>query len=754
MKLANSIFSFIFCLALAPQCYAQSTLDELAEYVTKPKIVSSEYDVQSYAGEVYKNIGEDGKWVNGNPGAFALGNPDIKKIYEADYEWLSYLPEEAMEDDEEPNEKVEVAEYDWSGAELSKYELEISKQSYYAQTAACNRSDIPYTHSHTYRALHSSSNYGIGWPSEKALLGSGGLILPPGVGGRIQETGPQIKQIIDFYRAKVKPVCQNPVTKRTYTCVEKAEYLPLQPGLFRGEGGEIGFPSGFCINVDYPGVDYFHMSMSPIGAGDCCPNKIKITHSIDYLFPTAKINLSKQQQVSRYIPSDDVDAGEMGIAGTIYSVKRWLQRTAEYLTEYGKRTARTQIRVVTGENIPELKQDEQKYELTVFEEENEWEFPWGKWNHPWSRSFSRGYLRYLIEIGVMRDYRISPGNPYTYFYPHVWPGYGPEFWGGSQTFGQSQYFTDAFAGPFYATTKGIALSFWLTESAKLSQQNFRRHFQQPEQCVRHNAATGKTPEELLLAICPDASEQCREAWTAKRALSPEAPKDFNDPCLHNVGEIFPVTAFSRPYNSDYIFQTIAKGLRQYMTLYRESINRFSFDRTLDRFHFYPSGELKDTFPRDKYAKFRRKRLEESLSDIYEEEIKKLEGQLEGLEEGNDDFTSIQEKLEKFKKQQAEFEIPYELNDKMNLDTATKYQCSLFDEMNAAPGYAFQNVNKNTPEVIGAHGELSGEIFTNFSGCWGFPADTNWFLDPDNEQSGVLRILPSYWDSRDERLRVR
>jgi hypothetical protein len=72
--------------------------------------------------------------------------------------------------------------------------------------------------------------------------------------------------------------------------------------------------------------------------------------------------------------------------------------------------------------------------------------------------------------------------------------------------------------------------------------------------------------------------------------------------------------------------------------------------------------------------------------------------------------------------------PKELGNKFYADKESEYQCDLFGELDPKQNVQYQEMNRNTPEVIGGQGETTSTVFTKFSGCYGFPGRTNWNFD--------------------------
>ena len=330
---------------------------------------------------------------------------------------------------------------------------------------------------------------------------------------------------------------------------------------------------------------------------------------------------------------------------------------------------------------------------------------------------NRGYARFFGEEKVIEDMNIR-----GHHYPHLWPQ-------NNGVVGQPTYGTDLNdptpGGENDPNKYGFKLSYWLSYSEPHDPDMYEdqdddddldyAHLDTPELCARTNVATNRTPSDLLLSICPEENPDCKEAWEFKNPIN---QTNFNDMhCLADVGEVFPLTAQTRTATSDYFFQTLIKGYKQYHSKYAPGLKSVSFDLDKDRFHIFP-GE-------------------------------------EGIDIGGIDIPDIDLAL-------RNIPGPDEINDKLHADMPSDGgffgfaadRCQLFDELESNGGrkpWDFKNTNKKDEKVIGSHSEATMEVFTMFSGCYGFVGKKDWTISPfpGIDLPGVFRLLPSYFPQIDD-----
>lgn len=348
----------------------------------------------------------------------------------------------------------------------------------------------------------------------------------------------------------------------------------------------------------------------------------------------------------------------------------------------------------------------------------------------------RGFIRFFPEKQVEEDIESQ------HYAPHVYPEndgvVGQPFYATDHRFDPTEL---EIAGETVSPRAGFELAYWLHHSAEYDPtfEHYQSpddwdvtkphpsapHLDHPERCPRQNAQTGRTPVELLTAICPEENDLCKEEWSARYDPVGQQPNiDFsNVRCLEDVGEIVQ-TATTRSHNTDYIFQTLTKGYQQYHHRFPHGTKSISLDLQKDRFHIFPSKKLSEIDPTNlqdigalwRGSAFLNEAFPAELNKNLNEDIDQSAGGLIGL-------------------------IPF-------LNSRLAGGCNKFGDLVSDEGgrknWSFEKSNIIDKDVVGGHAETTMEAFTLFSGCYGWPGVEDWNLDIFDvfNMDFILRIWPS------------
>ncbi len=690
----NSVFGFLFLCFISPTLLLAQTTDDLSTTVTEPLIDALEpYVENSLEPHVESNIEN---WASGtDPGKWHLGNIYPDAMFEIDHYLLTDLnPYDGPTD---PSIPVYTLNSWWGGGQTEMRKIDWTD--FAAQTAQCNRIDFPKTHLHTYGALHTPPVSYYGFPRASYFLPDHPTIPGLALDALLAPLQPYIaifNQIAGFIPGQCCLIPCGWSCCVRHTCFQTKEYQPFRYGTW-------GLAAGFCLDLDF------------ILGPTCCPFqlKAKAAHVVDYLFPTHKLNMSRQPFASRYLDYFDV----------------LLQHLPELRTHLAEATAPG----LSPLPLVQLQQSLKHMKRSIFGSETLWDLFYKPqfWDYdalpnddpiynlsldPNSlETFSmirgmnnRGFARFFGADLVVQD-----SHAKGHYYPHQWPtNNGVE--------GQPSYQTDTIdpspGGSSSDPKYGVKLSYWMSYSnphnTSLYEADEDAHLKMPEKCARMNITAGRTPEDLLLGICPEENGECKEAW---EPLGISGQTNFQDmDCLRDVGEVFPLTAKTRPATSDYFFQTFVKAYNQYHSKYTPgSTQAVSFDLTKDRFHILPGEDGID------------------IGGINIPGIGILDlapRNIPGPDEINDALTH---------------DMGHDSGGGL-LDFAAQ-RCDLFEDLQAAGGrkpWNFPETNRKTTKTIGNHSEATLEVFTMFSGCYGFVGEEKWDLFEFGP--GVFRLLPSYF----------
>ncbi|MCB0333428.1 MAG: hypothetical protein KDD55_08000 [Bdellovibrionales bacterium] len=692
----NLLFFFVLVLPFVPSAYGDTT-EQFESNVTEPLMNQLQPQVNAFESEVESNVES---WASGDdPGKWHLGNIYPDAMFELDHYLLTDL--NPLDGPTQPSIPIYTRE-GWGGGHTEMREIDWTD--FAAQTAQCNRIDFPNTHLHTYGALHTQPISYLGFPRTTFALPDHPTI--PGIDIGILLAPIEEYLILYDYLAHLIPgsccfiPCGWSCCKR-HTCFETKEYQPFRTGHW-------GLAAGFCIDVRF---------VFP----SCCPLQARAGHVVDYLFPTHKLNMSRQPLASRYLDYFDVVLEHLPelkahlaaatAPGFAPLPLTQLQQSLKYMKRslWGSETLWDLFYMPQFWNYDDLPNNDYLRELSFDPNDLETFVPVRGMNN-------RGFARFFGEDLVIEDM-----NSKGHYYPHLWPtNNGVE--------GQPNYFTDVIdptpggsADPKY----GLKLSYWMSYSKAHNPDSYEdnddSHLKMPEKCARMNVTANRTPEDLLLGICNEENGECKEPW---EPVDIAHQNNFNDmECLRDVGEVFPLTAKTRPEASDYFFQTFVKGFKQYHSKFTPgSTQAVSFDLSKDRFHIFP-GE-------------------------------------DGISVGGIDFPG----MGVIDLAPRNIPGPDEINDAlahdMNLSGDTfgfaAERCELFDELKASGGrkpWDFHETNRVTEKTIGNHREATLEVFTMFSGCYGFVGESDWDI---LGLPGVFRLLPSYFPTigKGDALRLR
>ncbi|MCB0334148.1 MAG: hypothetical protein KDD55_11650, partial [Bdellovibrionales bacterium] len=477
----------------------------------------------------------------------------------------------------------------------------------------------------------------------------------------------------------------------------------------------------------------------------------------DYYFPTQKISMSRQPFQSRYLRMEDVlDANE----GELKKLKDSLHVKAidsngglRMIDEVNKKLKQPVYEsLIPGFHTHFIAEEDplaQPYDppdinlnpdslsemiatrtqLLNFKDKfrNLMSFSRGK--------NDRGFIRFLQEKQVEQDIETQ------HYAPHVYPVNDGDV---GQPFYATDFQFEPWQIPYHDEMAdqnwGFELAYWLYHS-ETHDDVFRKyqsgddwdttqvhpempHLDHPERCARNNAQSIHTPEDLLLNICPEENEYCKSAWSKLPTQFDTPSNDFNTTrCLEDVGEIV-WSSKTRKSNTDYVFQTLAKGYQQYHKKYPHSFKSVSLDLSKDRFHILPA---------------------KSLNEINYTDIKDLGSIWRGAAVMNEVF-------------------PAELNKKLNEDVQhgdigllsflpfssnlLGGHCDKLEDLQNDSGnkkhWEYPTANSIDEQIIGSHGETNLEVFTLYSGCYGYPGYEDWEIDVFGLFSFdmIARLLPS------------
>lgn len=746
--------------------------------VALERIDAMEPRVEAFQGVVEENLEDWAEWDPGDT-PFMFGSPKPEINYELDYSWLSGnippVADELVSTFSTLDASVPIP-YFYRQYGNTYFDIaQVDAFSFASQTAQCNRMDFPKTHLHTYEALRTppmrySSLPRSSWFFWDAPVGLGVPELPPVIDQLVNATD-YISAItpgyccaklgFDFGWDGVDIECEE-----YHTCLNTNEYQPLRHD-------ELGYPAGWCADIDTTPPWLWGVNFPDIGIGwfeTCCPYRARFGHVVDYYFPTQKVSMSRQPFQSRYLRMNDVlDANEgqlkklkdslhakslasSGGLRMIDEVNKKLKQPVyeSLLPSFHTHFIAEEDPLAEGYEPPNINMNPdslsdliaQRGEFLNFQDQfkNLMVFSKGK--------NDRGFIRFLQEKQVEQDILSR------HYAPHVYPTNDGEV-------GQPFYATDFQFDPWSIMYQGeesdqnwgFEMAYWLYHS-ETHDDVFRKyqsgedwdtsevhsempHLDHPERCARNNAQSIHTPEDLLLNICPQEEDAdgnltdatpnnpyCKSAWSKLSTQFDTPSNDFNSTrCLKDVGEIV-WTSKTRKTNTDYVFQTLAKGYQQYHKKFPHSHKSVSLDLSKDRFHFLPA---------------------KSLNEINYADIKDLGSVWRGAAAMNSVF-------------------PAELNKKLNEDVrhgdtgvlsflpfASNFlggHCDKFDELDSSSGgkkhWEYQTANSIDEQIIGSHGETNMEVFTLFSGCYGYPGYEEWTLDVWDviNIDFIARLLPS------------
>ena len=257
-----------------------SPTESFEETITKPLINELEPEAAALEGQVQSNL-EEGNWTEGDPGLWHLGNPAAQVMFEIDHLLLTDLN---PHDGPMPPPIPIYTRSRYGGGRTRMRNIDWTD--FAAQTAQCNRIDFPYTHLHTYNALHTKPITYNSFPRTSYFIPDHPVI--PGINiGTLLAPFEHYLQLYDAIAGNVPGrCCYVPCPWGCcvrHTCFKTKEYQPFRSGYW-------GLPAGLCLDVEFT-----------IPGTTCCPLKVKAGHVVDYLFPTQKINTSRQPFASRYL---------------------------------------------------------------------------------------------------------------------------------------------------------------------------------------------------------------------------------------------------------------------------------------------------------------------------------------------------------------------------------------------------------------------------------------------------------------------
>lgn len=726
------------------------------------RIDQMEPRVDAFQGTVEGNV-ED--WAEWDPldTPFMFGSPKPELNYELDYSWITgnLLPqtEGLVSSIGAPGATIPIPYYSREHAGSTQLKTaNVDVFSFSSQTAQCNRMDFPKTHLHTYEALRTppvtyDNVPSISWLFWDAPVGLGVPKLPPIIDEVLNSASYLAQKVPSHCCANWEFGCSGWSCGwrcvEYHTCLHTREYQPLRHD-------ELGFPAGWCADVDT------HLWWGPqfYGAGPptCCPFTARFGHVVDYYFPTQKISMSRQPFQSRYVRMDDVIQTS---GGELKKLKDSLHAKAidssgglRMIDEVNKKLKKPVYEsLIPGFHTHFIAQDDPLAEgweppnvsslnadslgelidsrADLFDMKDQFEelmmFSRGKNN--------RGFIRFLQEKKIEQDIQTQ------HYAPHVYPM-------NEGVVGQPFYATDfqfepwqiPYQGEMADQNWGFELAYWLYHS-ETHDDVFRKyqsgedwdtsevhpempHLDHPERCARNNAGSIHTPEDLLLNICPEENEYCKSDWSKFDSQFDSGATDFNNlRCIKDVGEVV-WNSRTRKTNTDYVFQTLVKGYQQYHKKFPHSYKSVSLELDKDRFHILPAkshGEINYTDIKDLGSVWRGAA---AMNEFFPAELnRKL----------NDDVQHGDIGLLSF--------LPFSSN-------LLGGHCDKWGDLQNGAGnkkhWEYPTANSIDEQIIGSHGETNLEVFTLYSGCYGYPGKKDWKIDIFGLFSFdmIARLLPS------------
>ncbi|MCB0332818.1 MAG: hypothetical protein KDD55_04915, partial [Bdellovibrionales bacterium] len=707
--------------------------------------------------------------------------PEIN--YELDYSWISgnlpaSIPDE-IRNAEALNIDIPMTYQTRRYGPPLLFEANLNPFHLASQTAQCNRINIGDAHFHTYQGLMTPPDHYRNTPKSSYLLWDAPEALS------VPEI-PVVDEILAMYNVITQTVPSTCCARRrlhvswdggvewrcveSHVCKETKEYQPFVYD-------EIGFPAGMCVDVRFNPL--FGTNLGDMNLFEtCCPlYRAKFGQVVDYYFPTQKISMSRQPFHSRYLRMEDVvdiNSGELkalkeSLHGTAFDGSAG-QQAIEDVTKKEKIPTYHNPLIPPGlhsyqlspydlladpwdpPNLNEISEIHSLGDLIDAREEllDLRESLRGLANFSRGKN-NRGFIRFLQEKKIEEDVLQH------HYAPHVYPENDGEV-------GQPFYATDFVMDPTEGIVDGqtvtqkwgAELAYWLIHSA--AHDDSARMYQSeedwdtneehpempwldhPERCARNNTFTSRTPEYLLLGICPEADASngteenpyCKSPWS-KPPLPYDtygAPDFHSMQCFPDVGEVR-FNATTRKSNTDYLMQTLAKGYKQFHKRFPHGNKTISLDLNKDRFHIFPSKKFNDINYldiRDLGAIWRGSAF---FNEVFPEE---LNGRLNADIKHSDmnlgifsEIPGIEDLLEPILGGRCE-----KLSDFKNRGR------------DSWRNWEYQSVNSTGVDTVGSHGETTLEVFTLFSGCYGWPGKTDWDIDMAGLFSidSIIRILPS------------
>ncbi|MCB0355128.1 MAG: hypothetical protein KDD64_16465, partial [Bdellovibrionales bacterium] len=590
-----------------PPYPSADTIDQTIEQITEPYMEGVLNDVDGLTSTVEAELKDGGGWEPGTLGLFSYGMIDpINTTLFLDHIWNSGIPQTFG--------AIGLLDPDLPG-----------------QTVRCNASDFPYTHFHTYHALHTPAIRQCGWPGQDWFTGGGvpgnpanpqctGWWCPGGSGVNEQfpeatEYGEQLFGEFQSFMETLSPLlgllgggcscCFIPCPWGCcvrHRCVHNTSYKPWQYN-------ELGFPAGICIEAKNGFLN---------GELTCCPLRIEFANVVDYMYPTNQISISRQPYASRRL--DLFENLEQNVKYLQYIVQNWLHdpdmqgnrgvqdQAIRQLVEISKSA---QQNGTLGDFSP-LSDPTKPASYELAKALNILGGAYADWSafenaDPETALFmafalpkadtDQGYFRIMDNEWVTEE--IHGGNPGRRNRPPHFIMYHQDEDGNSvrgQPFLNSDYFHKRAQGKQW----GMKLAMWMDQSRKHNEPFYDSGSEvdligQPEICAKVNAQRGAkhhTPGELLDLLSSGSSPL---NWGDPITTSVKDRFDgnfHNYRCIRNVGEAFPHTASVRPSNNALIFQSLIRGMDQYERKYQPKSERYSSEWDKDRFSML-SGDRYD-----------------------------------------------------------------------------------------------------------------------------------------------------------------
>ncbi len=751
-------FVLLLCLFCSITPLLAQTLEQFEQGVTLPLIAKKETRLPGLEESIQIRLEDWADWDPlDTPMMFGSMAPEVN--WDLDYSWITGNMPPFVEEvlggygNEIPlNVPIFYTDHSagypyWDYAYVDGFQLA-------SQTAQCNRIGFPEGHLHTYEALRTPPVEYEGWPQIN------GWVLwdaPVGLGAPPIPALDQYTSAIDYVAGLTPVRCCAELEfdfgwsgisvecAEEHVCSITKEYQPLRHD-------QLGFPAGWCGDIDTTPPWLVGTNFPEIGLNifeTCCPFVARFGHVVDYYFPTQKISMSRQPFQSRYLNIDDVvdiNSGQLkALKESLHDYAFDATGTVREVNDVFKKMKNTPDApipacILSGECSYELSEQdplatpweppklsspsepetldellEARFELLDFDEEL---FDL----MVFSRGMNdRGFSRFFGEKQIEADVEA------THYVPHVYPV-------NNGVVGQPFYATDhkfdadeiEINGEPAQRHWGFELAYWLHHSAE-HDPTFRhyqseeeadtnqpttkkQHLDHPERCARHNAFTGRSPEEMLTAICDEGNEECKERWRKRwDGMQPGSGsrRDFRKTrCLSDVGEISKASR-TRMHNTDFLFQTLVNGYQQYHAKFPHGSKSISLDLDLDRFHLLPSEKHEHFDPtslQDIGAAWRGAML---MNEFIPAEL------------------NISLKRDLYEDNGAMGAVPF-FGDLVG-GACSKWSDLKNKERNRKH-WDFGLSNVTRPVSMGAAQETTLEVFTLFSGCYGWPGEEEWKLD--------------------------